>query len=84
MEKDWYSKPHPRSPPGAIGPVGTPAWITPLLIADTLDAWQPHFPKALTTEDAVEILLQVGQLFDALEAPECRRDGKQKGTAQGV
>jgi hypothetical protein len=41
------------------------SWITSDLIEQTLDCWQPHFAKALTTEDAIEILTNVGQLFDA-------------------
>lgn len=44
-----------------------PAWITPALIQQTLDCWQPHFAKALTTEDAIEILTNVGQLFEAIK-----------------
>ncbi len=42
-----------------------PNWMTPELIAETLDVWQPHYPKRLTDEDAIEILRSVGQLFDA-------------------
>ncbi len=49
------------SPPQTL-----PDWITPELIAETLDVWQPHYSKRLTDEDAIEILRSVGQLFDAL------------------
>ncbi len=42
-----------------------PDWITPELIAETLDVWQPHYPKRLTDDDSIEILRSVGQLFDA-------------------
>ncbi len=48
-------------------PDDAPDWITPDLIADTLNTWQSHFPEALTAEDAVEILLNVARLFDAME-----------------
>jgi hypothetical protein len=48
-------------------PGGTADWITPDLIADTLDTWQSHFPEALTADDAVEILINTARLLDALE-----------------
>jgi hypothetical protein len=48
-------------------PAGTAAWITPELVISTLDTWQSHFPKALTVEEAIEIVMNVGHLFDALE-----------------
>jgi hypothetical protein len=50
-----------------IIPPGTPTWITPALIASTLDVWQPHFAKPLTTADAIDILSDVGRLMDILE-----------------
>ncbi len=46
-------------------PQTLPDWMTPELIAETLGVWQPHYPKRLTDEDAIEILRSVGQLFDA-------------------
>jgi hypothetical protein len=49
-------------------PAGAPAWITPALIASTLDVWQPHFAKPLTTADAIDILSDVGRLMDILES----------------
>jgi hypothetical protein len=45
---------------------GAPAWITPDLIADTLETWQPYYAARLTEGDALEILLAVGRLTDAL------------------
>lgn len=47
--------------------VGTPSWITPELVASTLGVWQPHYDAPLTEQDAFEILIQVGRLFDVLE-----------------
>ena len=44
----------------------TPEWITPELIALTLSTWQPHYAKALTEQDAIEMLLHVGAVFDVL------------------
>lgn len=45
---------------------GLPAWITDELIAETLHVWQPSYDKQLTEDDAIEILLGVAALFDAL------------------
>ena len=47
-------------------PSGVPAWITPSLIADTVAVWQPHYSVSLTVADAVEILQNVGKLFEIL------------------
>lgn len=41
-------------------------WITPDLIAETIEVWQPKYAQALTEQDAIEILLNVAALFDAL------------------
>jgi len=46
---------------------GAPRWITPESIADTIQTWQPYYRAQLTEEDAVQILLSVGELFDVLE-----------------
>jgi len=43
---------------------GTPRWITEELIADTLRVWQPYYKEALTVDDAVEILVNVTNLFE--------------------
>ncbi len=48
-------------------PSGAPAWITPELIADTIETWQPYYYDPLTAEDAMEILLSVAELVDVLE-----------------
>jgi hypothetical protein len=40
--------------------------LTPALVADTLDCWRPHYDRALTVADALEILTTVGCLFDAV------------------
>jgi hypothetical protein len=54
------------APAASALPPGTPAWVTPELVAATLDCWQPRFPKALTTEDAIQIITNAGRLLDAL------------------
>lgn len=43
-----------------------PDWITPDLIAETIEVWQPKYEKRLTDQDAIEILLEVSALLDAL------------------
>ena len=38
-------------------PAGAPAWVTPDLIRDTIEAWQPYYAQDLTEGDAVRILV---------------------------
>jgi hypothetical protein len=52
--------PDSRRPPGA------PAWVTAELLADTIATWQSHYLKPLTDEEALDLVLGVGRLFDAL------------------
>ena len=47
-------------------PAGLPAWITADLIAETLRVWQPYYAQPLTPEEAIGILLNVGNLFGVL------------------
>lgn len=47
-------------------PPGTPAWITLDLVRLTLKVWQKHYAKPLSTQDAVTIVLNAGQLFGVL------------------
>jgi hypothetical protein len=46
---------------------GKPAWITPELVEDTLQTWQPHYNQELSETDAVEILQSVARLIDAVQ-----------------
>ncbi len=50
----------------SVVPPGAPSWVTPELIADTLRVWQPYYPTPLTTDDAFEMIMNVGRLFDVL------------------
>jgi hypothetical protein len=43
-----------------------PKWISRDLVAETLAVWQPFYGFSLTERDAIEILLDVGRLFDVL------------------
>ena len=45
-----------------------PAWITLELLEDTLWVWQDYSYDLLTPDDSVEILINVGNLYDALES----------------
>lgn len=47
-------------------PPGTPEWITVELVRLTLKVWQKHYKEPLSTQDAVTILLNAGQLFGVL------------------
>lgn len=60
------TKEHRTSPPDDLVPPGTPRWISPELIAETLQTWQPYYQKALTPEEAVAIIKSVGRLVDVL------------------
>lgn len=51
---------------GVAPPAGSPSWVTAEIIADTIATWQPYFREALTAEDALEILQDVGHLVDIL------------------
>ena len=48
-------------------PDGAPSWVTPELIADTIEVWQPDYGYVLTPDDALEILMLFDQLVDVLE-----------------
>jgi len=43
-----------------------PAWVTGELIDQTIRVWQPYYAIRLTRDDAVEIILNVGRLYDSL------------------
>ena len=51
-----------------IVPAGSPDWITPELIEETIRVWQPYYEATLTPEDAVTMIIDVGRLFDALSS----------------
>lgn len=57
----------PPAPPELSAlPPGTPEWITVELVRMTLKVWQKHYKEPLSTQDAVTILLNAGQLFGVL------------------
>ena len=46
---------------------GAPAWVTPELLADTIETWQPYYTERLTVADSLEILLTMSRLIDAVQ-----------------
>ncbi len=54
---------------GTTLPPGTPAWISPELLADTAVTWGRYYGRQLTPDESLEILLAVGRMFDVLEQP---------------
>ena len=47
-------------------PDGLPEWITPDVVADTLRTFRPFYGPDLTLDDALGMLIQVGNLFAVL------------------
>ena len=43
-----------------------PSWVTPDLIRQTLETWQPFYDHPLTTDDALEIILNISRYWDAV------------------
>ncbi len=55
------------APLDSLVPPGAPSWVTAELIAQTVETWQPYYRQVLTAQDALDILLGVGRLFDILQ-----------------
>ena len=53
---------HPQRTEDSV-PSGAPAWITGELIVRTIDVWQPYYSEPLTADDALLILINVGQVL---------------------
>ena len=48
-------------------PSGAPKWVTPELLTETREVWQPYYAAELTDADLSELLLSVSRLFAALQ-----------------
>lgn len=60
-----------RLPTDSAPDAGLPDWVTRERIAHTKAVWQPFYSTPLTDEEAVEILLTVGNLYRFLaEVPD--------------
>ena len=55
----------PQPEPQAIVPPGAPGWVSESLIRTTIETWQPLAKRPLTAEDALAMLINVGELFVA-------------------
>jgi hypothetical protein len=52
----------------SILPAGTPDWITPQLIDETIRVWQPYYAEILSPEEAITMIRNVGRLYQALSS----------------
>ena len=48
-------------------PAGSPRWVTPELLAETIRVWQPYYGD-LQVHDALTIILNMGSIYDALRS----------------
>lgn len=53
--------------PSGIVPAGAPHWITQELIEVTIRVWQPYYETVISPEEATEMILSAGRLFNALQ-----------------
>lgn len=67
MSQSRQTQPVPEPSPDASR-ARAPGWVTDALIADTIQTWQPYYDTPLTEQDAIEMLVNVGQLTALLEA----------------
>jgi hypothetical protein len=51
-----------------IIPAGTPEWITPELVEETIRVWQPYYAEVLSPDEAITMIRNVGRLFQALSS----------------
>ncbi len=57
-----------------------PDWVTVELVVLTIKVWQPFYEEQLIPTDAVEIITNAGQLFDAISGS---NDETIRGTGSG-
>jgi len=50
----------------SLSPVPSAPWISEELLRDTVETFSPFYGRTLTRAEAVEILLNLGLLFDSL------------------
>ena len=53
-------------PGGAVERPPRPAWITDALLVETIDVWTEAYGRPVGGDEAVEILVNVGRLAEAL------------------
>jgi len=47
-------------------PAGAPDWVTPELMRQTWEVWQPYYREPLNALDLLEMILGVGWMLDLL------------------
>lgn len=47
-------------------PAGAPGWVTPELMRQTWEVWQPYYREPLNALDLLEMILGVGRMLDLL------------------
>ena len=57
---------HVVVPGGVVERPPRPAWISDALLAETIDVWTEAYGRAVSEEDAIEILRNVRRLAEAL------------------
>ena len=54
----------PQPNPQVIVPPGAPGWVSESLIRVTIETWQPFTTQSLTPDDALAMLINVGELLE--------------------
>ena len=54
----------PRTTKAVVLPADAPSWLTEELVLKTLEVWQPFYDRELIVEDAVAMIMGVGQIYD--------------------
>lgn len=64
-------------------PPGTPEWITPELVEQTVAVWQPRYETPLSIEDAVAILIGSTRLLRLLVEESSGKVGRKPAIETG-
>jgi hypothetical protein len=57
---------------GVGNEAGLPPWVDETLIRETQRVWGRYYPKGLTTDEAVEVIINVSQLLEAVSQEDQR------------
>jgi len=68
--------------PRCVVPAGAPAWVTAELLSETIRVWQPYYAESLTVQDALGMILDVGNLFDVLSQGDRHEAVRRTGPSQ--
>ena len=76
------SMPLTHTVPVCVVPAGAPHWVTPELLTRTIEVWQPYYADSLTADDALGMILNVGNLFAVLSERDHREAVRSTGPSQ--